>query len=27
VKAMEKAGGRGALQERLTALKQLVAAL
>ncbi len=27
VKEMEKAGGRGALQERLTALKQLVAAL
>jgi hypothetical protein len=27
VKALEKAGGRGALQERLTALKQLVAAL
>jgi len=27
LKAMEKAGGRGALQERLTALKQLVAAL
>ncbi len=27
VKELEKAGGRGALQERLTALKQLVAAL
>ena len=27
VERMEKAGGRGALQERLTAVKQLVAAL
>jgi hypothetical protein len=27
VERMEKAGGRGALQERLTALKQLVAAM